>query len=79
VFEGDSSGQGDRVDWPGAAHLSVQGEMILAGGLDAGNVAQAVREAKPWAVDVSSGVESSPGKKDPQKINEFIAAARAAR
>ena len=79
VYEGDSSGQGDRVDWPGAAHLSAQGEMILAGGLDAGNVAQAIREAKPWAVDVSSGVESSPGRKDPKKINEFIAAARAAR
>jgi len=78
VYEGDASGQGDRVDWHSAARISARGEMILAGGLDAGNVADAISKVKPWAVDVSSGVESSPGCKNPQMINEFIAAARAA-
>jgi phosphoribosylanthranilate isomerase len=77
VYEGDSSGQGNRVDWQNASRLSAQGEMILAGGLDAGNVADAIREVRPWAVDVSSGVESSPGQKDPQMINDFVAAVRA--
>lgn len=46
--------------------------IILSGGLDAGNVGDAIREARPWAVDVSSGVESSRGVKDPAKIVEFI-------
>ena len=78
VYEGDSSGTGDRVDWQAASHLSATGEMILAGGLHADNVADAIRQVRPWAVDVSSGVESSPGQKDPNKIKEFIAAARAA-
>ena len=52
--------------------------MILAGGLDAGNVAEAIRIVQPWCVDVSSAVESSPGKKDPQAIETFVAAVRAA-
>lgn len=78
VYEGDSSGQGDRVDWQNASRLSAQGEMILAGGLTPDNVADAIREVRPWAVDVSSGVESAPGKKDRQKIVEFVAAVRAA-
>ena len=77
VYEGASSGQGNRVDWQNASRLAAQGEMILAGGLDAANVADAIREVKPWAVDVSSGVESSPGQKDPQMINDFVAAVRA--
>jgi len=77
VYEGDSSGQGDQVDWQNASRLSVHGEMILAGGLTPDNVADAIREVRPWAVDVSSGVESAPGKKDRQKIVEFVAAVRA--
>lgn len=78
VYEGDASGQGDKVDWQNASRISAQGEMILAGGLDADNVADAIRKVRPWAVDVSSGVESAPGKKDTQKIDEFVAAVRAA-
>lgn len=50
--------------------------LILSGGLDASNVGRAMREARPWAVDVSSGVESSRGVKDPAKIVEFIRSVR---
>ncbi len=78
VYEGQSSGQGDPVDWQKAATYAVQGDMILAGGLDADNIAEAIAMVRPWAVDVSSAVESSPGRKDPDKIAAFVAAARAA-
>lgn len=78
VYEGSQSGQGARVDWQKAAGFARRGELILGGGLDAENVAEAIRIVRPWAVDVSSGVESAPGQKDQQKIRAFIAAARAA-
>ena len=78
VFEGPKSGQGETVDWSTAAKLAANGNMILAGGLDVGNVAEAIATARPWGVDVSSGVESSPGQKDPALITRFISAVRAA-
>ena len=78
VYEGRCSGQGETIDWNRAARYSPAGDMILAGGLDAANVAEAIRIVRPWCVDVSSAVEFSPGKKDPQAIDKFVAAVRAA-
>lgn len=78
VYEGPNSGTGEAVDWAQARKMAEQGQMILAGGLAAGNVATAIRAACPWGVDVSSGVESSPGQKDVELIRQFIAAVRAA-
>jgi phosphoribosylanthranilate isomerase len=53
--------------------------LILAGGLTSDNVAERVRRVGPWMVDVASGVESSPGRKDPEKVRQFIHAVRSAR
>ncbi len=78
VYEGARSGQGETVDWTRAAELARHGYMILAGGLSAANVAEAVTKVKPFGVDVSSAVESAPGEKDAKLINEFITAAKAA-
>ena len=77
VYEGATSGRGETVDWSAAARLATHGRMILAGGLGPDNVANAIVAVRPKGVDVSSGVETSPGTKDPQLINEFINAARA--
>jgi len=78
VYEGKNSGMGEAVDWSNAARIADQGRMILAGGLAADNIASAIRTARPWGVDVSSGVESGPGKKDVKLIKQFIGAVRAA-
>jgi phosphoribosylanthranilate isomerase len=70
-------GTGERFDWSLAAEARKWGKPIfLAGGLTADNVAAAVKQAQPYAVDVSSGVESSPGKKDHEKVRDFIKAAK---
>lgn len=78
VYEGAVSGQGQTVDWEHAAQLVRRGRMLLAGGLNADNVAEAILKVRPWGVDVSSGVESQPGKKDAHRIAAFVAAVRAA-
>ena len=78
VYEGKKSGQGTSVDWSRAATIACDGNMILAGGLAAGNVAAAIATVRPFGVDVSSAVESAPGQKDAQMINEFVSAAKAA-
>jgi phosphoribosylanthranilate isomerase len=78
LFEGPVSGSGRTTDWNEAAQLARRAEVILAGGLNAGNVAAAIRQVRPFGVDVSSGVEQDPGVKNTQKIEQFVAAARAA-
>ncbi|MGH8194640.1 MAG: phosphoribosylanthranilate isomerase [Woeseiaceae bacterium] len=78
VYEGKVSGRGQRVDWQNAAALARQGRMILAGGLNCENVAEAIEQVLPYGVDVSSAVESAPGVKDSQLIHAFVAAVRAA-
>ena len=78
VYEGPKSGQGEAVDWSAATGIAAKGDMILAGGLDATNIATAITTVRPFGVDVSSGVESSPGQKDSGRIRQFISAARAA-
>jgi len=78
LFEGARSGAGEVADWTAAAELAARTELILGGGLTPANVAAAVAAVRPFGVDVSSGVESSPGRKDLARIHEFVAAARAA-
>ena len=77
LFEGTHSGSGRLADWDEAAGLARVAEVILAGGLTAGNVVEAVNFVRPWGVDVSSGVERARGEKDPDKIREFVARVRA--
>lgn len=72
---GEAGGSGKTFDWsllPG----DLGRPLILAGGLDAGNVSAAIRIAHPWAVDVASGVESAPGIKDAGKLSAFVRAVR---
>jgi phosphoribosylanthranilate isomerase len=82
----DGPGNGASFDWEFARGLreALRDEpggaerVIIAGGLDASNVAEAIRAAEPWGVDASSRLESAPGIKDHKKVREFIRAARAA-
>ena len=78
LYESPDSGSGQTVDWSRAADIATRGSMILAGGLAEDNVRQAVRMVRPWGVDVSSGVESLPGRKDHELIKRFVSAVRAA-
>ena len=72
---GKPGGTGQTFDWAGIPR-EFPLPLVLSGGLDPQNVGRAVREVKPWAVDVSSGVESARGVKDPAKIVEFIRSVR---
>ncbi len=71
-------GTGRVVDWSIAAMIARERPVILSGGLNAGNVAEAVAAVRPYAIDVSSGVESAPGRKDPARLRALFAALRAA-
>ena len=78
VYEGAESGTGRTIDWEQAREVSTRGKMILAGGLNPDNVAEAIHAVAPWGVDASSGLESSPGNKDVELIRRVIGAVRAA-
>jgi phosphoribosylanthranilate isomerase len=69
-------GTGKTVDWPRARVIASQRRVILAGGLTPANVGQAIREVRPYAVDVASGVEASPGIKDHGLLRAFFAAVK---
>lgn len=75
--EGVPGGTGKTFDWS-LAPRELSRRCVLAGGLDASNVGEAIAVVRPWAVDVSGGVESAPGVKDTAKIAQFVAAVRAA-
>ena len=75
--EDQLGGTGQKFNWELAIEAQKLGRPIfLAGGLTPANVGEAIRKVKPFAVDVSSGVESAPGKKDPEKVRAFVKAAK---
>ena len=74
------AGSGKSFDWQSARKQlgERQGQFVVAGGLNPENVGDAIRTFKPWGVDVVSGVEREPGRKDPEKLKAFVAAVRKA-
>lgn len=78
LVDGPAPGSGTLFDWRLAEGLPRTRRLIVGGGLNPTNVANAIRRLRPWGVDVASGVESSPGHKDPKKLRQFVQAARAA-
>jgi phosphoribosylanthranilate isomerase len=76
LFEGPTSGSGIPCDWTSAQRVARRTQLVLAGGLDADNVATAINAVRPFGVDVSSGVEEQPGVKSPVEVARFAAAAR---
>lgn len=78
LVDSPTPGSGQVFDWSALDGAGRGARLILAGGLDPDNVAAAVSAVRPWGVDVSSGVESSPGHKDPVRVRSFVNAARAA-
>ena len=78
MVDSPDPGSGEVFDWALATGVPSGVRLIVAGGLTPANVTAAIRTLRPWGVDVSSGVESSPGRKDPLKLKEFVQAARAA-
>ena len=78
LFEGLESGAGRVGDWTAARDVARRTELVLAGGLNTGNVASAIADVAPFGVDVSTGVEARPGVKSPLEIANFVSAARGA-
>lgn len=78
LLDAPSPGSGKVFDWRLAEGVPRGRRLVLAGGLDPDNVAEAIRTVHPWGVDVSSGVESQPGTKDARKMRAFVQAAKAA-
>lgn len=78
LVDGSTPGSGHLYDWSLVGEIPDGMRVILAGGLTPDNVADAVQTVNPWGVDVSTGVESAPGKKDALKVKHFVERARAA-
>ncbi|MHB1535637.1 MAG: phosphoribosylanthranilate isomerase [Acidimicrobiales bacterium] len=78
LLDAPSPGSGELFDWAFAGEMPPGQRLVIAGGLDPDNVAAAIERTHPWGVDVVSGVEREPGRKDPVKLRTFIVAARAA-
>ena len=78
LLDNVTPGSGERFDWSLAADLPVSRRLILAGGLDHRNVADAIRQVRPWGVDVSTAVEAGAGRKDAVLVRNFISNAKAA-
>jgi phosphoribosylanthranilate isomerase len=76
--KGEYGGTGQVGDWSLAAKIARQHSILLAGGLTPESVADAIRQVRPWGVDVASGVESAPGKKDAAKMRAFVVNAKSA-
>lgn len=75
--EGTLGGTGRTFDWSLVVGLATRRKLVLGGGLNPQNVAAAVRQVRPWCVDVASGIETSPGIKDMEELLEFVRAVRA--
>lgn len=78
LIDSPAPGSGQVFDWSAVEQVAAGRPFILAGGLTPDNVADAIELVEPWGVDVASGVESSPGHKDPAKVRRFLQAARQA-
>jgi len=78
LVDGVQPGSGRLIDWSSLSEIPDSVLVMLSGGLTPQNVAAGIQQVHPWGVDVCSGVEREPGRKDPIKLREFIAAARAA-
>lgn len=79
LLDSPKPGSGRVFDWSLAEGMPLAGyRILLAGGLDPDNVLDAINKVRPWGVDVSTGVESEPGKKDPTRLRAFIEAAKSA-
>lgn len=78
LLDAPDPGSGQLFDWRLTDDVPAGVRLMLAGGLTPDNVADAIALARPWGVDVSTGVEAEPGRKDPRKLRAFIAAAKAA-
>jgi phosphoribosylanthranilate isomerase len=77
LIDSQLPGSGQVFDWTIAEHLPLDRRIILAGGLTPDNVAEAIARVRPWGVDVSTGVEAEPGRKDAVKVMRFVNAAKA--
>jgi phosphoribosylanthranilate isomerase len=78
MLDAPNPGSGQVFDWRLVDGVPPGSKLLLAGGLTPENVAEAIAQARPWGVDVVTGVEAEPGRKDPRKLRAFVAAAKSA-